>query len=948
MLPVCALAEGTQTGVISGVVFDPSNVPLPDVVVTLSGAQMLRSVHSNQDGRFRFPALEIGTYEVKVQLLDLSSTARGVSVHIDQTTEVALWLGEEVPSTAGAKDETIQVVAVAPLIDRFDTRLGASVSRDFLEQLPVERIYQSVAQLLPDVTDSEDGNPNVTGALRSANLNLVDGVDTSDSTTGLFGLNLAYESIREVDVSTAALPVEYGRATGAVINVVTRSGTPDFEGSLRWLAADPSWGGDYSVAFLDLETERGAAAETDETDVTVSATLSGPLVPDRLWFFAGFESTDASFLRPTLAGPRWDEDTQIESATFKSTWQPAATHSLVVQFTGDDATFAAFAPFDRSPGENRASQTPQRLEDPEFSPLPGDVFAVEKRSQDGDFAKLQWNVVRGQNLSLSFNGASQERQLDRSALNDRGVTAGAPHYSIVPLFLPDREDPIFQELGFFNGIADEGFEERSRRQANASADWYLTAGRSEHELRFGLDYQRTRSTRQFNVAGLETIDPATGMPASGQIFIDLDIRPECVFEQRCASFDPRDGSFQPFLLFDFWSRGVTRTEMETWAVHTSDVVTFGNWLISVGARFESVRAADGASNRLVSDDSFSPRLGIKYDPLGTGAVLLSATYSRYREPILQAYLDDFQAAEPFSGFTEYEWAGFSGVDCSGQDPADVFSPCWRPTTANPLFPLQGAEPNLDLERAAVDELTVSFEKELSSTAALELAWVERRWDGLWDDSLRVDFSGEEPQIASTVRNLSRAERRHRALRLLFQKRYSQGWQLLGSYTWSETEGNLFRANGRSTFDDFSDVTDVNTVNRYGAAPYDARHRLQLYAIYRRSFAWGGLSLGTAVRYRDGFPYQPEQIDELGLRFLEPRGSRRLEDVFQWDVSAALDVPLASDSMELEFKLEVFNLTDESSTLAVETELGTGRFEQPRSLADLQRPRHLRLLVGLQF
>jgi hypothetical protein len=202
-------------------------------------------------------------------------------------------------------------------------------------------------------------------------------------------------------------------------------------------------------------------------------------------------------------------------------------------------------------------------------------------------------------------------------------------------------------------------------------------------------------------------------------------------------------------------------------------------------------------------------------------------------------------------------------------------------------------------------------------------------------------------VDATVRNLPNAERSYRGLHLLVQKRFARRWQLLGSYTWSETEGNLFRANGRSTFDDFSELVATNVVNRLGPAPYDSTHQLKLFANFRVPLGWGDLSLGTATRYQTGTPYQPERLEDLGLRFLSPRGSLRLDDLFQWDLAATLEVPLAA-SVELEVKLEAFNVTDEQSRLDVETEVGTGRFGEPRSIADLQRPRWLRLTLGLRF
>jgi carboxypeptidase family protein/TonB-dependent receptor-like protein len=214
LLSAAALrGDGTQTGIIAGEVVDSTRIGLPGVEVTVSGLQIRRTALTDEQGRFRFPALGLGTYQVTAQLLGLETTQPEVQVFLGKTTEVRLELREGSPAESSpAVKDWIEVVAEAPLIDKFDSKVGASVSAELLDSLPVQRFYQSVAQVLPGISGGQDGNPNVSGALRGSNLFLVDGVDTTDPTTGLFGLNLNYEAIQEVNVATAALPAEYGRA----------------------------------------------------------------------------------------------------------------------------------------------------------------------------------------------------------------------------------------------------------------------------------------------------------------------------------------------------------------------------------------------------------------------------------------------------------------------------------------------------------------------------------------------------------------------------------------------------------------------------------------------------------------------------------------------------------------------------------------------------------------
>lgn len=950
-----AHGDGTQTGVVSGTVVDSQEQPLPDVEVRLSGPQTQRRVLTDDQGRFRFPALEVGTYSVTAELLGLVASQNDVRVYIDKTVEVKLELRETIgePTPQSATQDLIHVLAFAPLIDRFDTKVGASVSRDFLDALPVARFYQSVALLLPGVAGGEDGNPNVSGALRGSNLFLIDGVDTTDPTTGLFGLNLNFEAIQDVDVTVAAPSVEFGRSSGAVINVVTRAGNNDFRGTARWLLTHNSWGEEYVVEDENLRPEAAAATASDHLDSTITATLAGPLVTDRLWFYGAFEHVADSFFRPSLEGSRWDEDTQLQDSAAKLTWQINERHSLVGQLTADSASFAFYAPFDQSPGENRASRPPRQLRDSFLAFLPGDVFALQKRSQDGNFAKLQWNTALGQNLSLAATAAAQDRRLERNLLSRRDLTSGAPHLAAEPYDLsvvPDLAS-FFPSLALYNGTSDEGFEERRRDQGNLVVNALLRHGKVDHDVRFGFDFQQTRSRQRLLPSGHRGVDPATGRTVEGQLFLDQDFRFSCLEEGLCMDFDAASGEFQPYLFFNFWQREARQTDVETVAFYANDALSLGRWLLSVGARFESVRGRGGDGSRLIDDTSIAPRLAIKYDPKGDGQVLLSVTYSRFSEPFSQQFLDNFVRDELFSGFSLYHWGELDGLDCSAADPSNLASDCWLLADQQPLFPVQGASPNLALERTSVSELVFSYERQLTPRTALRLSFVDRRWRDLWDDVLRgaVDPSSPSPdEFEVSLENLPEAKRSYRALQLLIQKRFADRWQLLASYTWSQAEGNLFENNGFSSFADFTDQSDTNAVNRFGPAPYDRPNQLKLFANYRRAWTKVDLSLGTVARFESGIPFQQEQDTfPFGTRFLTPRGSQRLEDFWQVDLSASVGSPVLR-GVDLDLKLEVFNLTDEQNPIGVETQVDFGRFGRPRSIDDLQAPRNIRLTLGLRF
>ncbi len=325
--------------------------------------------------------------------------------------------------------------------------------------------------------------------------------------------------------------------------------------------------------------------------------------------------------------------------------------------------------------------------------------------------------------------------------------------------------------------------------------------------------------------------------------------------------------------------------------------------------------------------------------------MLSASWGRFFEPFLQQYLDAFTRIEPFTGFTQYVWDVLPGRNCGDEDPANLFSPCWTPTDFQPFQPVLGAPPDTTLKRSSVDELVVGFERRLTPLMGLSLHYVDRRWRDLWDDVLFL--VGDAEAIGVEVRNLDQAKREYRAIQALLQKRFSDGWQLQASYTWSEAEGNLFSDDGQDSFADFADVVDVNLINRFGPAPYDRPHQFVIFANYQKPFGRSALSLGSVLQYRDGVPFHQEKLEEAGIRFLSPRGSQRLPGVFQWDLAASYDLRLAP-AFELELRGEVFNLTGESQQLGAESLVDTGLQGLPRNLGDLQTPRSFRFTVGLRF
>jgi outer membrane receptor protein involved in Fe transport len=445
------MADGPQTGNIEGRVTDNENNPLPGVVINLESPLNNKSTVTNENGVFRFPLLIAGDYEVTASMTGMRSVKVPMRVNVGKKSPVMITL---VPDTY---QESLVVTGSTPLVDKSNVSTGGNVDSETFDNVGVGRSYQSVVQLMPGVGDG--GNPNVNGALDGDNVYLVDGMDTTDNTTGTFGINLNYDAIAEVEVVTGAISAEYGRAQGAVINIVTKSGSNEYEGSIRWVLENEDW---------NSNSDRFPFNQEDEIKDIPTYTLGGPILKDKLWFFGTYESGVANTSQVGIAnGQSYTRDFENTYENYKFTFAPTESHTIQASYSSDPATVPV--PY------WGASDT-------------GDFAAVNLQSQGGEFYTVRWDWIATDNLVTQFQYGTQ----------DSGITVGAspfgdPDPSLAPGFYWDLNN----DLGY-NAPVFDGAVERPRDQASFSATWYAPFG---HEIKVGLDWQETESTNRFDRYG---------------------------------------------------------------------------------------------------------------------------------------------------------------------------------------------------------------------------------------------------------------------------------------------------------------------------------------------------------------------------------------------------------------------------------------------------------------
>ncbi len=233
-----ALGQET-TGALNGRVIDAQSLPIPGATVTITGPQGTRSFTTDADGRFAAPSLTPGQYDVRVELQGFKTALqKNVVVSLGQTVSVPITL------VVGPLTEMVQVTASVPIIDTRTTTSGATLSSDFLQQVPVGRTLASTLYLAPGVSSSGtagSANPSIAGGSGLDNQYVINGVNVTNQGYGALGsysiifgsLGNAtpFDFIDQVQVKTGGYEAEFGQATGGVVNVITKSGSNTLRGS---------------------------------------------------------------------------------------------------------------------------------------------------------------------------------------------------------------------------------------------------------------------------------------------------------------------------------------------------------------------------------------------------------------------------------------------------------------------------------------------------------------------------------------------------------------------------------------------------------------------------------------------------------------------------------------------------------------------------------------------
>ncbi|HYU21696.1 MAG TPA: carboxypeptidase regulatory-like domain-containing protein, partial [Candidatus Dormibacteraeota bacterium] len=288
-LCLAAPFAGAQStgGRIRGTVMDPSGAAVAAAKITLisEATHATRDVQAGTEGEYIFLEVPVGSYEVNAQSPGFKKyVRRGVVLNLNEVVNL------DVTLQVGAAVDTIEVTGAPPVVDTTSTQLGAVVNERAVSQLPLaQRDAYQLLQLQPGV-QSQLGVDNVYGSDRAGVVSVnggrgrdnnytVNGGDGNDQFANLPAIQPSPDAIAEFRVLTNTFDAEYGRNSGAVVNVVTKSGSNDFHGNLYEFFRNK---GLNARGFFDSQ-------KLDYLQNQFGATLGGPLKKNNTFFFATYE-----------------------------------------------------------------------------------------------------------------------------------------------------------------------------------------------------------------------------------------------------------------------------------------------------------------------------------------------------------------------------------------------------------------------------------------------------------------------------------------------------------------------------------------------------------------------------------------------------------------------------------------------------------------------------------
>ena len=962
LLALVALPAGAQqTGTVLGKVTMDDGSAVPGVLVeaTAPGLPQPRQTVTGASGEYRLPLLPPGTYELTYTLSGMATQKRAVGVALQQDTLVNITMALE------AVQDQIEVVAQATLINTESAELSAAVTSETITALPIGQEYRDLVKLVPGVQYTEDSvrGPSAGGSGQDNTYNF-DGVNVN---LPLFGTLSAEPATHDIEqfavVKGGADATDFNRSAGISLNSVSRSGTNAYHGTLSYQVQPES-------LIADRETTSAAVFEEDKDWLT--ANFGGPILRDRLFFYASYYApTSSRDNRANLYGEVPDYESTRDEFFGKLTFSPAASILLNASYRTSDRTDSNTG----VGGEAYAASTSTGSE------ATLDIAIVEASwvINDNSFASFKFtdfaNETQGRPDTVFGFTAAVDGSVDLNiaALDTQGFVsvpvpvAGQDAYNafIAPIIeqYGYLQDGVMKGGGRVGGASQFDNDDFFRQSYQLGYD-VMFGGKVAHELHVGYQWFKDEEDlyRYSNGWGLLTVPggrltcPSSSTCAGQKIYFQAQVQQQGALEV-------------PVIHSEYVSHNIEINDSIKWDNLTFNVglMVSNDKLYGQGLReksgtvsgFEVAAGSKYLMHEIDFEDMLQPRLGAVW--AYSGANTLYANYARYipaSSSLPRAASWARNSATTINAYFDAD-GNFIGQTPEAGSSGKIFDEGLNPRTTDEY--LLGTTKDLgngwNGRAHARYRYSYNFWEDTNNNARIVYDPPEGIPQELYVpnlDAIRAEIGGSSYVIAE--------------LDGAFTKYYEAGleaeWRnrnayVRGSYVWSHYYGNFDQDNASTnndmnTFIGSSFIADAAGRQlwdfKYGDLRGDRRHQFKVFGYY--SFPWRG-SIGAYGIYQSGQPWELHSYEPYialtsstsdANRYAEPAGSHVTDDHYQFDLNYTQNFPIG-DRFNIQARVDVFNVLDNQTGYNIQRQVHSANPGTAQSFFD---PRRIQLAVRLEF
>jgi outer membrane receptor protein involved in Fe transport len=873
------VAFGQTTASIKGAVTDSTGAAVAGATVNIKGLGIDRTTQTNAAGDYEVPALRPGQYTVHVEMKGFQpQQATGVTLQVSQNSVQNFKL------QVASASEVITVEATAPVIETTTVTVGQVINQRTVQDIPLNgRHFVDLALLVPGtVTPPQNGfltAPlrgqgsfafNTAGNREDAVNFMINGINLNDMVQNQVTFQPTINTVSEFKVDNSTYSAEYGRNSGAIVNIATRSGTNEFHGELYDYLRNDFF--DARNAFNPKFTQNGSAQRQGPFKRNqFGADFGGPIIRDKSFFFLSYEGLRHRQGLPIASTVLSDtQRAQIQSST--NTVAQAllplipAANAPNNQFLG-----SVTAPVDIDQGTadinhkiNEADslhgyyvyQRDLRQETAAGTTIPG--FGDTRDGHRQVLTLSETHVFSPNTVNEARLGANRihltftpNNTTNPSSLGLAGPLG--PNQQFIPTIrLADIGLTFGSERNFPQGRGDT---------TGVLADT-LSYIRGRHSFKFGGEFRDFRNDNFNNDPGQLVFNttsnfisgtltcPAPCVDSSARTLGNVANR----INQNALDFFAQDSwKLKSYLTFELGLR-------YAWNMTPSEAK----------GRFINF---DPLTSSLVSSDSpyaqnnknFQPRVGFSWDLFRNGNTILRGAYA-------------YQVDQPITGIV----TGLSSNPplalpiSVGKTSLGALAPAYDPNNAANLAPLFV---NPDFKNADVQSWNLNIQQQITKSTALMIGYFGTKGTHLEIDrninqyatfgSIATSTSSTRPfQALSpsseflpgktlTTQNITERDSSsnsiYNALWITANRRMSRNLQFNASYTWSHSIDDASRNNQGLVVQDSKDIFSSR-----GSSDFDARHRFVANAIYDVPFKGNrlisGWEIAPIVSLQSGNPF----------------------------------------------------------------------------------------------